>query len=151
MKYFLTLLSGLTLAVLVSAQDDEMATLREAPLTLEPAAPRMAVELNTDVRVARNYPEQPPLIPHKIEGYPLNLNANKCLACHNRHRVSESGAPMVSVTHFMDRDMQILAEVSPRRYFCLQCHVPQTDATPLVGNSLQDANELINHQQASGQ
>ena len=37
-----------------------------------------------------------------------------------------SQAPMVSITHFMDRDGQFLATVSPRRYFCNQCHVGQT-------------------------
>ena len=25
--------------------------------------------------------------------------------------------------------------MSPRRYFCNQCHVPQSDAKPLVGNT----------------
>ena len=42
---------------------------------------------------------------------------------------------MISVTHFMDRDGQVLADVTPRRYFCTACHVPQTDAQPLVPNT----------------
>ena len=50
---------------------------------------------------------------------------------------------MVSVTHFMDRDGQVCAAVSPRRYFCLQCHVTQTDARPLVGNSFKDVDIVI--------
>ncbi|BAN97353.1 hypothetical protein E05_25870 [Plautia stali symbiont] len=29
--------------------------------------------------------------------------------------------------------------VSPRRYFCLQCHVPQTDAKPVVENTFKPA------------
>ena len=41
---------------------------------------------------------------------------------------------MVSVTHYMDRDGNFLADVSPRRYFCEQCHVVQTDANPLLAN-----------------
>ena len=36
----------------------------------------------TTSAVRRNYPDQPPLIPHAIEGYALDLNANKCLTCH---------------------------------------------------------------------
>jgi cytochrome c-type protein NapB len=36
----------------------------------------------------------------------------------------------------------MLADVSRRRYFCTQCHVPQTDARPLVGNSFIDMSEL---------
>jgi nitrate reductase (cytochrome), electron transfer subunit len=45
---------------------------------------------------------------------------------------------MISVTHFMDRDGQVLADVTPRRYFCTACHVQQTDARPLVPNSFTD-------------
>ena len=46
---------------------------------------------------------------------------------------------MISVTHFMDRDGQMLADVTPRRYFCNACHVSQTDAKPLVANTFRDA------------
>ena len=45
---------------------------------------------------------------------------------------------MISVTHFMNRDGQVLADVTPRRYFCTECHVPQTDAKPLVDNTFED-------------
>ena len=78
----------------------------------------------------RNYPEQPPIIPHSIDGYQLSLNTNRCLDCHRRQFTEGSGAPMISVTHFMDRDGQVLADVTPRRYFCTACHVQQTDAQP---------------------
>ncbi|MFZ1045029.1 MAG: nitrate reductase cytochrome c-type subunit, partial [Pseudolabrys sp.] len=33
---------------------------------------------------------------------------------------------------------QVLADVTPRRYFCTACHVPQTDAKPLVDNTFED-------------
>ena len=92
-----------------------------------------------DRRRTRNYPEQPPLIPHSIEGYQIDLRANKCLSCHSRRRTAATGAPMPSVTHFMDRDLQTLSDISPRRYFCLQCHVSQTDSPPPVGNTFRDA------------
>ena len=52
-------------------------------------------------------------------------------------------APPVSVTHYMDRDDQFLAEVSSRRYFCLQCHVVQTDAEPLVANGFRDIDSVL--------
>lgn len=151
MRSVILLSAGLLVAAWAFAQSDDIATLRKAPLEAEPEAPRIASELNTDVRQARNYPEQPPLIPHKIEGYQIDLNSNKCLSCHNRHRVEESQAPMISVTHYMDRDMQVLAEVSPRRYFCLQCHIPQTDARPLVDNTFEDVTEIIAKKRAAGQ
>ncbi len=50
---------------------------------------------------------------------------------------------MISVTHFMDREGQVLSSVTPRRYFCNQCHVPQLDAKPLVGNDFVDADAVI--------
>src|SRR5262249_15791391 len=87
--------------------------------------PAMTAEQNTSVREPRNYPEQPPVIPHSTEGYEVTVHANKCLSCHARTRVRESQAPMISITHFTDRDGQFLASISPRRYFCTQCHVPQ--------------------------
>ncbi len=56
------------------------------PLTEVAPAPRMMPYKNTSEREIRNYPEQPPVIPHTIEGYQVDLNGNKCLACHARTR-----------------------------------------------------------------
>lgn len=102
------------------------------------AAPPLAKPIIDDKRVMRNYPEQPPVIPHSIDNYQLTLKTNRCLDCHRRQFTEGSGAPMISVTHFMDRDGQVLADVTPRRYFCTECHVPQTDARPLVPNTFED-------------
>lgn len=109
----------------------------EEPMELTPAPPfpRWIVD---DVRRMRAYPEQPPVIPHSIEGYQVTLNANRCMSCHSRQFVEGSGAPMISITHFMDREGQMLAGVSPRRYFCNTCHVPQADVPPLVENTFTD-------------
>ncbi|GJM10516.1 MAG: hypothetical protein DHS20C11_27920 [Lysobacteraceae bacterium] len=123
-------------------EDGQAATLRGAALNTDLPAPVMAAVENTDLKRARQYPMQPPTIPHKIDGYQVDLNANKCMSCHARSRTGESQAPMVSVTHFQDRDGNFLAEISPRRYFCNQCHVVQTDARPLVGNSFEDYYQL---------
>ncbi|MEA7178548.1 nitrate reductase cytochrome c-type subunit, partial [Salmonella enterica subsp. enterica serovar Montevideo] len=41
-----------------------------------------------------------------------------------------TGAPRISPTHFMDSDGKVSGNVAPRRYFCLQCHVPQSDTAP---------------------
>lgn len=114
-----------------------------APLGEEAEAPRIPQVEETDRRRARSYPEQPPTIPHKIEGYQLDMNSNKCLSCHARARVSESGAPMISITHFMDRDGQFLATVSPRRYFCNQCHVVQTEVAAPIENTFVDIDSLL--------
>lgn len=113
------------------------------PLNQEAAPPRMLPQANTDVREVRNYPEQPPIIPHSIEAYQVDANVNQCLSCHARARTGVSQAPMVSITHFMDREGQFLATVSPRRYFCNQCHVPQHPAKEPVANRFVDVDTLI--------
>lgn len=113
-------------------------------------APFLPPTVNTTEKEVRNYPEQPPVIPHSIEGYQLDLNSNKCLSCHARSRTGESQAPMISITHFMDRDGQFLATVSPRRYFCTECHVPQTNIKPPVANNFIDIDSLIAHMNVRG-
>jgi len=47
------------------------------------------------------------------------------------------------VTHYMNRDGNFLAEISPRRYFCNQCHVVQLDSKPMVENEFQDVYNII--------
>lgn len=113
-----------------------------APPMGEVRAPPLDRPIVDDVRRMRNYPEQPPIIPHAIDGYQLTLNTNRCMDCHKREFTEGSGAPMISVTHFQDRDGQVLSDVTPRRYFCTACHVQQTDARPLVPNLFQDANDI---------
>jgi len=136
-------LSPLALSSVAFAQQEPITTLRSAPLAENASPPRMAPQSNTDLRQVRNYPEQPPLIPHKIEGYQVDLNTNKCMTCHARSAIGDSQAPMVSITHFMDRDGQFLASISPRRYFCNQCHVPQTETKPMVENTFVDVDSVI--------
>ncbi len=92
--------------------------------------------------IERDYVQQPPLIPHKVEGYEVSKNFNRCMDCHAWSRYKEAGATKVSLTHFKDRDGGELSNISPRRYFCLQCHVPQMDTKPLVGNSFKRAEGL---------
>jgi len=107
-----------------------------------PAAP-MTPTRNTSEREVRNYPEQPPVIPHSIDGYQIDLRSNKCLSCHARARTAESQAPMISITHFMDRDGHFLASVSPRRYFCTECHVPQNASKPPISNDFVDIDTML--------
>ena len=90
----------------------------------------------------RDFVQQPPLIPHTIQGYQITNNFNKCMDCHAWQKTKASGATKVSVTHFRTREGQELDSISPRRYFCTQCHVPQTDAKPLVENTFQRARGL---------
>ena len=52
------------------------------------------------------------------------------------------------ITHFMDRDGQFLASVSPRRFFCTQCHVPQNMVKPPVDNDFVDIDTLLSRADA---
>ncbi|MCE2570100.1 nitrate reductase cytochrome c-type subunit [Motilimonas eburnea] len=92
--------------------------------------------------IERQYVHQPPMIPHNIRHYEVDLNANKCLSCHSWKNARESGATKISPTHFETREGMTLSDVSPRRYFCLQCHVPQADAAPLVENEFKPVDAL---------
>lgn len=123
----------------VAAQQSETITI--VPRLTGAADPMSAVStppldrpVTDDVRRMRNFPEQPPVIPHSIDGYQLTLSTNRCLSCHQREFTESSGAPMISVSHFTGRDGQLLLNVAPRRYFCTVCHVQQTDARALVPN-----------------
>jgi cytochrome c-type protein NapB len=92
--------------------------------------------------IPRDYLQQPPLIPHKVEGYQITVKHNKCLSCHSWANYKENGATKISQTHFESRDGAILSNVSARRYFCTQCHVPQTNAKPLVDNTFEAVEAL---------
>jgi cytochrome c-type protein NapB len=144
---------GVALVLLLAgaAAAQELTGLRgTAPLTEEPEPAPIPKPVNDDIRRARNYPEQPPVIPHIIDSYQITKNANKCLSCHSRQFTTSSQAPMVSITHFMDRDGQVLAAVSPRRYFCTQCHVPQNEVEPIVENRFEDIDTILDRSRAGG-
>jgi cytochrome c-type protein NapB len=134
----------------LAAQTLHSALRGSTPLNEEGPADPMMPTRNTAEREARNYPEQPPVIPHSIDGYQIDINGNKCLSCHARARIAESQAPMVSITHFMDRDGQFLASVSPRRFFCTECHVPQSVVNPPVSNGFTDIDTLLSRDSPGG-
>jgi len=108
------------------------------PLDVETRPPLLPKPVNDDQRKPRAYPAQPPVIPHQTDNYQIDLRFNKCMSCHGRDRVGESQAPMVSVTHYLDREGNMRQEISPRRYFCTQCHVPQTEVRVPVKNEFTD-------------
>ncbi len=90
-----------------------------------------------------DYVYQPPLIPHTIRNYEVSLNANSCLSCHSWKNAQEMGATKISVTHYISpREGQVLSDVSPSRYFCQQCHVPQATTKPLIENQFKRVEAL---------
>lgn len=136
---------------LTTEGSQDIATLRNGPINVEAQPPRLSRIDNSDIKRRRAYPMQPPTIPHKIDGYQVDLKVNRCLACHSRKRSEDSQATMVSVTHYMDREGNFLADVSPRRYFCEQCHVTQADTEPLLVNDFTDIDTLISAKSKTGQ
>ena len=132
---------SIILAILVTAsfsmqaQPGDIESLRgAADLETNSKAPELKKYAKDGEPIARDYVQQPPLIPHKVKGYKVNLKSNKCLSCHSWKNYREAGATKISQTHFEDRDEQVLANVSARRYFCNQCHVPQVNAPALIAN-----------------
>lgn len=127
-------------AMTLEAQTLEPQSLR-GDTPMEEAAPAPEVkQQNVDPnRFSRAYRQQPPLIPHKIDRYQINVKVNQCLRCHDWPYNVEEGAPKVSETHYIDRDGVALDRVARTRWFCNQCHVPQVNAQSLVDNSFKSA------------
>ncbi|HSD36246.1 MAG TPA: nitrate reductase cytochrome c-type subunit [Rhodocyclaceae bacterium] len=143
--YFLSLTS---LLILLNAHGIHAAPFIDAargttPIIEEMKPPLIGNEENKDIRRTRAYTMQPPTIPHKVDNYRVDKNFNQCMSCHARSRTEETQAIPIGATHYMDRSGNMLAQVSPRRYFCQQCHVPQMDVKPIVSNNFQDVDSVI--------
>ena len=114
----------------------------ESSIDADSSAPAAKKYNKDNEPMARDYVQQPPLIPHKIDNYRVNLKSNKCMSCHSWSNYRKAKATKISQTHFEDRDEHVLANVSARRYFCTQCHVPQVDAQPLVENKFEPVSSV---------
>lgn len=90
----------------------------------------------TTQKIARTFSTQPPVIPHEVEKFSdVNLEENSCMDCHSAANYVKKQSPKISDSHFIDPVTgKKLAEGSAARWNCMQCHVPQVDAPPLVGN-----------------
>ena len=119
-------------------QAEEVQSLRGTRDVQAPSQEPEAGKLISDQKpIQRDFVQQPPLIPHTIEGYTVTKDYNKCLSCHSWANYKAAGATKISTTHFVNREGTELANLAPRRYFCTQCHVTQVDAPPLVENTFQ--------------
>ena len=127
------------------AQDQQALQLKslggEKTLDRTNAAPDVEKQSVPAGGFGRAYRQQPPLIPHKIDGYQVSASNNACMNCHDWPGHIEAKAPKVSETHYVDREGVRLDKVAGTRYFCQQCHVPQADAKPLVDNTFQNATQ----------
>lgn len=135
----LTVLAGisaltlLTLGGLAVAQSSgEVRTLRGT--AVDQPIPIDEIHRQMEGRMGRNYRQQPPLVPHSVDQYQIDLRTNQCLACHDWTNAGDRSAPTLSMTHYQDREGNQLDTVAGTRWFCNQCHVPQANAPELVGN-----------------
>lgn len=95
-----------------------------------------AAEPGTTKRLPRPYPGAPALIPHGVEGLAITREDNACLGCHLEGMEVAEGhkATKVPPSHFVNPHTKEKKTdtVVGMRYQCLQCHAPQTSATPPV-------------------
>lgn len=139
----LATLSTLAAAILltgfaIAQSTSDVRSLRGA--ALDQLAPIDDVHKQLEGRAPRNYRQQPPIIPHSMDQYQIDLRTNQCLSCHDWTVAGERGAPTLSMTHYLDRDGNQLDTVAGTRWFCTQCHVPQANAPELVGNDFEPSN-----------
>ena len=84
--------------------------------------------------------EFPPMIPHGVgDLLPITLTSNLCLDCHDTKAKRKVGEPTpIPASHYVDLRRAPEAKGGDKpagtRYYCTACHVPQTDAKPLVGS-----------------
>jgi cytochrome c-type protein NapB len=136
------LAGGLTFGwTLAQAQDGSVQSLRGEVGLEETMGVNEISKPDTNERFERAYRQQPPLIPHTIDKYQINLKVNQCMRCHDWPYNVEENAPKISETHYIDRNGVALDRVTLGRWFCNQCHVPQLRAKTLVGNDFKSAIE----------
>jgi nitrate reductase (cytochrome), electron transfer subunit len=92
--------------------------------------------------LARPYAGAPPRVPHGVEAFlPITRQENACIGCHRTAGPAAAGEPTpIPPSHFTaERNAPGLvdSQVVGARYVCVTCHVPTTDAAPLVENRFQ--------------
>jgi cytochrome c-type protein NapB len=86
----------------------------------------------------RAYNGAPPQVPHNLDGLiPITRDSNTCLSCHQQPdqvgKKKVKGQPTaLPASHYTDVKKNALYM---GRYNCTQCHTPQANVNPLVGNT----------------
>ncbi len=112
----------------------------------------------TSEKIERAFENAPPMIPHMTIGFfPITKENNICLSCHMPDKVEVSKAVALPVSHFTDYRPPVkklgqlyaidaeegeivskkLDKLSPSRYNCSQCHVPQANVTVDIKNNFE--------------
>lgn len=102
-----------------------------------PSVEFVQTDPNESKALKRIWKTSPPRIPHTIADMdPITVEENTCLECHNGE-----DAKKASESHFRDMrnaPAKVRTEVAGSRYNCSLCHVPQTNAKPLVANRFKE-------------
>lgn len=136
-RLLLIAIAGLFAGMVWSVPSDaEVISLRgDNPLDAAAKAFDRRRQVTTDRGFERDWKQQPPLIPHKIDKDEVTLQVNTCMRCHGPDTYKKEGAPKVGDSHFIAADGTKSDTLNMRRYFCNQCHVPQLNANPIVENT----------------
>lgn len=127
--------AAIPLQAQVSDQNQALQSLRGAqPIDDSSRTPESREVMRANEPIPRGFAQQPPLIPHSVSNFRIDREENKCLACHVGSEEKESVGTPISETHYTAADGGTSPRLSGARYFCTQCHVPQTDAPPIVSN-----------------
>jgi nitrate reductase (cytochrome), electron transfer subunit len=142
MKRTVTMVAALTAALLLgctqqfagikSMRGDDVAVADKAA----PVRDYQGAKPGLQQKIARTFEGQPPVIPHAVTNFDeITLEENQCMTCHSREKSKEKNAPVVGDSHFLNPATgKVQTTVSMARHNCVQCHVPQVDAPPLVEN-----------------
>lgn len=94
-------------------------------------------------RAYSGYEGAPPQVSHTFDKYlPITAEDNQCMDCHDKpdkigkEYVKGKKLPMPRSHYGGFAGKGDMETVSGARYVCTQCHVPQSDAQPLVENTL---------------
>lgn len=106
-----------------------------APANYQGAAPGESKLLE------RGHADAPPQISHLIDAnMTIDLKRNGCLECHEVRKAKQKKSPPMPESHYTDYSDgkgKKMRKYNQGRYMCTQCHVPQSDAKPLVTNTFQ--------------
>ncbi len=102
-------------------------------------------------RLQRDFPDAPPQIPHTVEDmYPITLDENECLDCHEpENAIGKQDVPLPE-SHFrapimgkgapgdpmvwVVKDYKKINELVGARYNCNMCHTPQASNVKTPNN-----------------
>lgn len=129
--------AAVSVAFTSGATADSVQSLRGADIEKMSAKPDRRKLMEVKGGIERSYKEQPPMVPHEVAKYQLNIKVNGCLKCHSPQTYEKEKSPKIGDSHFIDRDGNKTEKVSSRRYFCNQCHAPQLKGEPLVKNEFE--------------